>query len=153
MVDRVLDRLAGVSPPRPRAGGGAASIRILFGAATGDPTADAIIAQLRAAGGSLTRWQLNNALGHNVRQAEIARALELLQRTRAITRERAGTGGSGRRPERITLYEEYEENEEIPPDGEIHNDISELGGHTHNEEIQTKYEEIGEREGGEPISS
>lgn len=71
-----------------------ASVRYIFGDATGDPLADQIRGFLRAAPGGLTRTEISAALGRNVVSAMIARALDVLLRA-GIARvgERKDTGG------------------------------------------------------------
>lgn len=58
-----------------------ASARYIFGASLGEPLADDLLRLLRQAGAQgMTRTDIYNALGRNVRSRDIAQALALLQR-------------------------------------------------------------------------
>ncbi len=71
-----------------------ASVRYIFGDATGDALADQLRGFLRAAPAGLTRTEISAALGRNVAAAAIARALGVLLRAgQARMCERANTGG------------------------------------------------------------
>jgi hypothetical protein len=76
----------------------ARSVAHVFGDSTGNPIADTILRALRATLAGLTRTEISNLLGRNVRAGEIDQALtELLGRSRAyFTTEETG----GRRAER-----------------------------------------------------
>jgi hypothetical protein len=69
------------------------SARWIFGDATGDPTADAILAALRR-GGQMTRSQIVDLFGRNVHRGQIERALALLLSAGLARREvNKDTGG------------------------------------------------------------
>jgi hypothetical protein len=69
------------------------SARVIFGDATGDPNADAILRALRRSPGGMTRWQINDILGGHRKSGEISRALEMLSETELAYSEREPTGG------------------------------------------------------------
>jgi hypothetical protein len=70
-----------------------ASVRHVFGDCLGDPLADDLLRLLRTCPGGLTRTEISGRLGHNVRSADIGRALELLLQYRLARCERQETGG------------------------------------------------------------
>lgn len=71
-----------------------ASARFLFGAALGDPVADAILTALRQAGAALSRTQISTLFSRNHKADRIQAALDLLQ-TRGLARsERQPTPGA-----------------------------------------------------------
>src|SRR5262249_2415108 len=74
------------------------SARWIFGAALGDPTADKILAALRTRPGGMTRTDIRDLFSRTKRDAEIARALEVLHREvlARVTREAAGGRGAER---------------------------------------------------------
>jgi hypothetical protein len=72
------------------------SVRHVFGDALGDPVADALARQLRAAPDGMSRSEMSKALGHNVPSVRIGHALALLAEHRLVRCERRDTGG---RPE------------------------------------------------------
>jgi hypothetical protein len=91
------------------------SVLYLFGDRTGDAIADAILRELRAAGGSLSRWELSNRLSRNVTAAELNRALEWLSAIGLVVVEQVPPRyGKGRPTQLVRLvlgvYEENEEN-------------------------------------------
>jgi hypothetical protein len=76
-----------------------ASARFVFGARLGDPTADAILAALRAAENGLTRTEIHHALSRNASAHEIDRALAALV-GHGLARSETEGGPLGRTVER-----------------------------------------------------
>jgi hypothetical protein len=71
-----------------------ASARFIWGDALGDPTADDILRELRAAGvDGRTRWDITNHFGRNRTAAELDRALGVLAERGLIRAEKEETGG------------------------------------------------------------
>jgi hypothetical protein len=101
-----------------------ASARYIFGESLGDPLADNILQMLRYAGSEgLTRTDISNELGRNVKSAAIGQTLALLRREGFARSEAEKTT---RRPIERWLacthtthevYEFNEFNEVIPPEG------------------------------------
>lgn len=70
-----------------------ASARYVFGESLGDPLADSMLQMLRYAGSAgLTRTDINNELGRNVKSAAIGQALALLRRDYPALRPSAWPG-------------------------------------------------------------
>lgn len=86
------------------------SARYIFGAVLGDPVADELVRMIRLAGrAGMTRTEMSDALGRNVKSSVIAQALARLQRERLVIVAREETAG---RPREIwSLYELNEFNE------------------------------------------
>ena len=72
-----------------------ASVAFIFGDATGDPTADTILAALRQ-NGELTRTQVSDLFGRNLSSDRIARALQTLLQLGKARTEQQETGGRPR---------------------------------------------------------
>jgi hypothetical protein len=70
-----------------------ASARYIFGDAIGDPTADAILRELRQQPKGLTRNEIREFFGRNRSEAEISRALSLLMENGWVSCEQEQTGG------------------------------------------------------------
>lgn len=86
------------------------SAAYIFGRATGDRTADAIIAALREASpDGLTRTQVSDLFGRNKTAGELNRALELLQERARVRARKEVT--DGRTVTRYFLVLGYEKNE------------------------------------------
>jgi hypothetical protein len=79
------------------------SIELIFGARLGDPTADAIVTALSAAGGAMSRTEISHALGRNISSAEIERALTVLMRAERVVMQSLPSPGRGRRAEVVML--------------------------------------------------
>jgi hypothetical protein len=69
------------------------SCRAIFGDATGDPTADAILALLRREPAGMTRTEIFNYFQKHKRSEEIGRALQALQKANKVRSEREETPG------------------------------------------------------------
>lgn len=69
-----------------------ASVRHLFGDATGDPVADAILNALRTRG-PMSQTEISGLFSRHVSAGRIARALDTLVRAGLVQSERAETGG------------------------------------------------------------
>jgi hypothetical protein len=69
------------------------SVRFIFGNALGDPVADQIYNALKNARNGLTRTDISNLLGRNVRAERIGTALDLLRRHNLAKVEHIETGG------------------------------------------------------------
>lgn len=69
------------------------SCRAIFGDATGDPTADAILALLRREPAGMTRTDIFNYFQKHKRSEEIGRALQALQKANKVRSEREETPG------------------------------------------------------------
>lgn len=70
------------------------SARYIFGDATGDPVADQILSALRAAGkDGMTRTEISNLFGRNMRSERIAQALSLLLGAGRVRSKTHQTGG------------------------------------------------------------
>ena len=78
-----------------------ASIRHVFGDATGDPIADRLLAALRA-NGPMTQAEVVDLFGRNVAAARLGRAQESLLRAGLIRSEQEATGGRPRTVWRAT---------------------------------------------------
>lgn len=75
------------------------SVLYTFGDALGERLADAILARLRSIGvGGMTTTEIHNALGNNVRAAEIRRALESLVEHQLVTHRAEPSQGRGTKP-------------------------------------------------------
>ncbi|WP_447975378.1 DUF3987 domain-containing protein [Nitrospira sp. Kam-Ns4a] len=85
------------------------SIELIFGERLGDPTADAVVTHLQAAGGALSRTELSAALGRNVSAAEIERALTVLLAAKQVTIRRVARERG--RPKEVVYLRRYEKNE------------------------------------------
>jgi hypothetical protein len=72
------------------------SVRHVFGEATGDDVADAILGQLRQSKDGLTMTDIHAHFSRNVRAERIAKALGLLLNYRLARREQEQTGGRPR---------------------------------------------------------
>jgi hypothetical protein len=70
-----------------------ASARYIFGAALGDPVADAILHALRATPGGMTRTDISNLFGRNKSAGDLDRALSRLQSLNLVRRESESTEG------------------------------------------------------------
>jgi len=70
-----------------------ASARYIFGDAIGDPTADAILRELRQQSKGLTRNEIREFFGRNRSEAEISRALNLLLENSWVSCAPEQTGG------------------------------------------------------------
>jgi len=70
-----------------------ASVRYIFGDATGDPVADQILAALREAPGGLSQTDISNLFGRNLPAGRIHQALTLLLNQRMVVAETKETGG------------------------------------------------------------
>lgn len=70
-----------------------ASARTIFGDATGDPVADRVLAEVRARPDGMTRDEVRDFLGRNVRAPRIQQALDHLGRLGYARCEREATGG------------------------------------------------------------
>ncbi|MCX6590784.1 MAG: DUF3987 domain-containing protein [Acidobacteria bacterium] len=84
--------------------------RWIFGDALGDPTADALLARLKAAPSGMTRTELSDAFGRNKSAQEIGRALAVLKNARLADAQTETTEG---RPIERWFYtcDGYERNE------------------------------------------
>jgi hypothetical protein len=69
-----------------------ASVRYIFGDATGDPVADTIMSALRAQG-ELSQTAIRDLFSRNVKADRIARALSILAEAGLVASETAETGG------------------------------------------------------------
>jgi hypothetical protein len=69
------------------------SARYIFGDATGDAVADRIEEMLSGASEGLTRAQIRDAFGRNIRSERIRAALELLERHGRVSKVIEQTGG------------------------------------------------------------
>ncbi len=70
------------------------SASYIFGDATGDPTADAIMAALRGAGSAgMTRWELTDFFKRNKSNSELSRGLLVLHKAGRARFEREKTSG------------------------------------------------------------
>ncbi len=76
------------------------SVEYLFGARSGNDLAEKIEAAL-AEQGKLTRTQIRRAVGYHVREEEIMRALEALERQGKLTREVRPAGPQGGHPQEV----------------------------------------------------
>jgi len=79
-----------------------ASVRMIFGDATGDATADRILALLMATD-HLTQTDISDALGRNQSAAQLANAVAILHRSGRIIAKRTRHEGGRGRP--VTRYE------------------------------------------------
>jgi hypothetical protein len=70
-----------------------ASVRYVFGDATGDPVADQIWGALRDAPGGLSQTDISNLFGRNLPTGRIHQALTLLLNLRKVVAETKETGG------------------------------------------------------------
>lgn len=66
---------------------------LLFGSALGDPTADALLVQLRAASDGMSRKELHDAFGRHLTATELDRALDALAGQALARSERRPTAG------------------------------------------------------------
>jgi hypothetical protein len=69
------------------------TVALLFGSALGDPVADAMLIQLRAAPDGLNRKELHDAFGRHLSAADLDRALEALADRSLVRSERQPTRG------------------------------------------------------------
>jgi hypothetical protein len=76
------------------------SARYIFGDSMGDPTADSILNGLRQNPAGLTRKEISDLFGGNVKAAEIQRALMVLHKAALARFEVEKKEGKGRKPER-----------------------------------------------------
>jgi hypothetical protein len=78
------------------------SARYVFGDALGDPIADSILAALRQAPDGLTRTQISEVFGRNVRASDLARGLQTLHRAGLAVPEQRPTEGRPGAP--VTIW-------------------------------------------------
>ena len=69
------------------------SVRVIFGDALGDETADAILRMLKNTPDGMAQTAINRAFHSHKPAAELERALAFLQRKRRVSSEQAETGG------------------------------------------------------------
>lgn len=69
------------------------SAEYIFGASSGNPMADAILAELKAHPDGMTRTEIRKLLGTHAQKGDIENALALLAKTGAATHEELQTGG------------------------------------------------------------
>ena len=77
------------------------SVLYVFGDATGDPTADDVLRLLRASPGGVSRTEISDFLGRNVRADRLNAALGVLLRARLARSEKRDTGGQPGRPAEV----------------------------------------------------